>query len=53
MSLPEEFEIVGSGQEESEMVVIKKETMFGRARKTEKRASPVSRVHTKFYISRA
>ena len=53
MSLPEEFEIVelAVGRKNQKIVVIKKETMSRRVRKTEKRASPVSRMHTKFYIS--
>ena len=39
------------GRKNQKMVVIKKETMSRRARKTGKLESPVSRVHTKFYIS--
>ena len=39
------------GRKNEKMVVIKKEMMSRRARKTEKLESPVSRVHTKFYIS--
>ena len=39
------------GRKNQKIVVTKKETISRRAKKTEKLESPVSRVHTKVYIS--